>query len=69
MRRSPNPPVLNVPAFECGCGTVHNSADGKLPVGWTSSCGQVWCADCTRAGIPSRQIASGGHPRRRRKAA
>lgn len=59
---------LTVPSFECGCGTVYNSADGKLPVGWTQSCGTTWCTDCTRAGIPTRTILAGGHPRRNRPA-
>lgn len=49
-------PAFHTVPFECHCGTVHNSADGKLPVGWTACQGEVWCADCTRAGIASRQI-------------
>ena len=51
-------------SFECGCGQVHNSADGKLPVGWTQRTGTVWCSDCTRLGIPTRKLLAGGHPRR-----
>jgi hypothetical protein len=51
--------------FECQCGTTHNSADGQLPVGWATRHGHVWCADCSRSGIASRQITT---PRRRRAA-
>lgn len=58
--------AFTVPAFECGCGQIHNSADGQLPVGWTQRQGTVWCADCTRLGIPTRVLLSGGHPRRNR---
>ena len=54
--------------FECDCGTVHNSADGKLAVGWSQCNGTVWCSDCTRLGIPTRTILAGGHPRRNRPA-
>lgn len=60
---------LILPSFECGCGQIHNSADGQLPVGWTQRAGQVWCSDCTRLGIPTRTMLSGGHPRRQRKVA
>lgn len=42
--------------FECGCGNVHNTGDGKLPVGWTTRNGFTWCEDCTRAGIAARTI-------------
>lgn len=45
-----------VPSFQCGCGTVHQAADGKLPVGWTQSAGAVFCLDCTRLGIPLREM-------------
>lgn len=62
-------PVLRTVTFECSCGAQHNSQDGKLPVGWTSRCGEAWCADCTRLGIPTRVLTAGGSPRRRRKAA
>ncbi|WP_298165360.1 hypothetical protein [Novosphingobium sp.] len=70
MRPAPKHALIipNIPAFECGCGTVHNSADGKLPVGWTQRTGQVWCTDCTRLGIPTRTILAGGYPRRNRPA-
>ena len=66
----PNPHArLILPSFECGCGQIHNSADGQLPVGWTQRAGTVWCADCTRAGIPTRTILNGTRPRRASKAA
>lgn len=68
-RRATKSPALVVPAFECGCGTVFNAPDGKLPVGWTSCNGTVWCADCTRLGLPTRHVSSGTYPRRRRRAA
>lgn len=42
--------------FECRCGNVHNTGDGKLPVGWTTRNGFTWCEDCTRAGIAVRTI-------------
>lgn len=62
MKRAPvTPRPANLPhvaSFECGCGTVHNSHDGLLAVGWTRSAGTIFCADCTRAGIASRRIAS-----------
>lgn len=68
----PAPKRVRLPAdfaiFECGCGNVHHSADGKLAVGWTQCNGTVWCTDCTRAGIPTRTILAGGHPRRNRPA-
>lgn len=74
MRPAPKhmrPPFagLQAASFECGCGTVHNAADGKLPVGWTQRTGQVWCTDCTRLGIPTRTMLHGGSPRRNRKVA
>lgn len=54
MKRAAN--TLQTVPFECQCGTVHNSADGKLPVGWTTRGGQTWCGDCTRLGIPTREL-------------
>jgi hypothetical protein len=56
---------MQTAVFECQCGTTHNSADGQLPVGWATRHGHVWCADCARAGIASRQITT---PRRKRAA-
>ncbi|PTR05064.1 MULTISPECIES: hypothetical protein [unclassified Novosphingobium] len=50
--------------FECRCGTLHASPDGQLPVGWTTRGGNVWCEDCTRAGVPVREATQ---PRPRRK--
>ena len=50
--------------FECRCGNHHPAADGQLPVGWTTRAGQVWCEDCTRAGVPVREATQ---PRPRRK--
>jgi len=47
-----------VASFECSCGTIHNSRDGNIPVGWSQRAGSVFCADCTRTGIASRQIAT-----------
>ena len=55
-----------VASFECSCGTIHNSRDGNIPVGWTQSAGTIFCADCTRIGIPVREIRK--MPRRRRAA-
>lgn len=51
--------------FECSCGTIHNTQDGKLPVGWTTRHGLTWCDDCTLAGVPVRQLQHGGSRRRR----
>jgi hypothetical protein len=51
--------------FECRCGTLHNAADGHLPVGWTTRGGHVWCEDCTRAGIPVRELQEARRNRRR----
>ncbi len=57
MKRARSPVALpHVPIFECTCGNVHRAPDAQLPVGWTRRGGMVWCADCTRAGIASRQI-------------
>lgn len=47
---------LQTVPFECQCGTIHNAADGQLPVGWTTRGGETWCADCTRLGIPVREV-------------
>ena len=54
--RYKSPALAAIPSFQCGCGTVHHAADGKLPVGWTQSAGAVFCLDCTRIGIPLRQL-------------
>jgi hypothetical protein len=65
MRLSAHPqPAM----FECGCGTEHRAADGLLPMGWTARHGQCWCPDCTRAGLPVRQLRHGGTRQRRRAA-
>lgn len=53
---SPRPALTAVPSFQCGCGTLHHAADGKLPVGWTQSAGAVFCLDCTSIGIPLREM-------------
>lgn len=45
-----------VASFECACGTIHNSRDGNIPVGWSQRAGSVFCADCTRMGISAREI-------------
>jgi hypothetical protein len=62
MRHAPASPLVPAAfattAFECACGTVHHSGDGKLPVGWSTAAGAAWCADCTRAGIPARELAA-----------
>lgn len=55
MKRSPAS-LPQVASFECACGNIHNSRDGKIPVGWSQRNGSVFCTDCTRAGIASRQI-------------
>ncbi len=54
-RAQPKTDLQTVP-FECQCGTIHNAGDGKLPVGWTTRGGNTWCTDCTRAGIPVREL-------------
>ena len=59
-------PLPQVASFECSCGTIHNSRDASIPVGWTHSAGAVFCLDCTRQGIPLRQLSKAG---RRRKVA
>lgn len=55
MRHAPAP-TLTPNIFECSCGTVHNSGDGRLPVGWSTVGSTAWCLDCTRAGIPAREL-------------
>lgn len=55
MKRTPAS-LPQVASFECQCGTIHNSRDGKIPVGWSQRTGEVFCADCTRAGIASGKI-------------
>ncbi|MCY1672145.1 hypothetical protein OVA07_14145 [Novosphingobium sp. SL115] len=62
MKRTSN---LQTVPFECQCGTVHNTADGKLPVGWTTRHGETWCADCTRAGVPMRTLSRNRSSRRK----
>lgn len=57
-------PLPHVASFECSCGIIHNSRDSKIPVGWTQSAGTIFCADCTRIGIPVREIRKGTRRRR-----
>lgn len=62
-------PPKNLPhvaSFECSCGTVHNSRDGNIPVGWSQRAGSVFCADCTRTGIASRHIPRPANADKRR---
>lgn len=65
-RNHPVPVLPQVATVECQCGTIHNSADGRVPVGWTVSRGEAFCTDCTRKGIPARAITS---PRPRQSSA
>lgn len=65
MRR---PLPQTVATFECTCSIIHVAQDGKIPVGWTKRQGQVWCADCTLAGVPTRQLIHGVSRKRRRAA-
>jgi len=59
VKRARVPGTLpHVASFECSCGNIHNAPDAQLPVGWSRRGSKVWCADCTRAGIASRSIAS-----------
>lgn len=64
-------PATVVSIFECECGATRQSPDRNIPVGWSARAGGVWCDDCTRTGIASRQLQHGGHPRsaNRRKVA
>lgn len=55
MKRSPAS-LPQVASFECKCGAIYNSRDGKIPVGWSQRSGEVFCDDCSRAGIAARQI-------------
>lgn len=55
MKRKPAS-LPQVASFECACGTIHNSRDGNIPVGWSQRAGSVFCTDCTRQGIASREI-------------
>lgn len=58
LMQHPGLPILpQVASFECrSCETIHQSADGNVPVGWTTRHATAWCADCTRAGIPLRDL-------------
>ena len=60
-RHKARPAIAAVASFECSCGTVHHADDGQLPVGWSRSAGAVFCADCTRIGIPARRIRRAGN--------
>lgn len=55
MKRAPAS-LPHVASFECQCSKIHNSRDGKIPVGWSQRGGQVFCDDCSVAGIASRPI-------------
>lgn len=57
-RPAPHSSWPQVPSIECSCGTIHNSADGRVPVGWTVSRGEAFCVDCTRRGIPGRMLSA-----------
>lgn len=66
MKRS----TVAAPAtFECRCGTIHHAPAGQFPVGWSTCHAMVWCADCTRAGIPARELRTNTTAGRRRRAA
>lgn len=54
----PSQILSHVASVQCHCGAVHHSADGRVPMGWTVSRGEAFCADCTRAGIPARLITA-----------
>ena len=63
MRHAPTTSLVPA-AFECAsCGAVHNAADAKVPAGWATTGGNAWCGDCTRAGIPARELKSARHRR------
>ncbi len=59
------PPLPHVASVECRCGAIHNSADGRVPVGWTVSRGEAFCTDCTTRGIPTRMITHPAPPIRK----
>ena len=61
----PRPPLPHVASVECSCGAIHNSADGRVPVGWTVSRGEAFCTDCTMRGIPTRLITHPAPPVRK----
>jgi len=67
-RASPASPQGQIITIMCECGAEHHSADAIVPVGWTTRHGTAWCTDCTRAGIPVRQLLHGGSRTRRRAA-
>lgn len=56
MRKAPATSTPAAVTFECSCGTVHHAPSGQIPVGWSTHGGSAWCDDCTRAGIPAREI-------------
>lgn len=63
---APSTDTLIRPSYECSaCGAIHVSPRG-LPVGWSQNTlpGAIWCAECTDAGIPARELQAS-----RRKAA
>lgn len=55
MKRAPAS-LPQIASFECKCDKIHNSRDGKIPVGWSQQNGEVFCDDCTLAGVASRRI-------------
>ena len=66
MKRTP---VATPVTFECRCGTVHQAPAGQFPVGWSTCKAMVWCEDCTRAGVPARELARKPGAGRHRRAA
>ncbi|PTR08896.1 MULTISPECIES: hypothetical protein [unclassified Novosphingobium] len=55
--------------IQCECGAEHRSPDAIVPAGWTTRHGAAWCVDCTRVGVPVRQLLHGGSRAARRRAA
>lgn len=55
MKRTPAT-LPQVASFECKCGTIHNSRDGNIPVGWSQQGGEVFCDDCLLSGTAARRI-------------
>lgn len=60
-------PAPSQKTFECDCGTVHQSPDVGVPLGWSTAHGQAWCPDCTTIGIPAREL-NAPRPRQRKAA-
>lgn len=55
--------------FECRCGTIQNSADAGIPIGWSTYLGTAWCPDCTSAGVAYRDQPKPATGQRARRAA